>query len=170
MADEQDVEAMRKRIRQIEARALRKLKEGSWLRMQRTFSEQATEIAPDHFRKLFHRLLEPGPKLYHIAEGSDPWGLVVTRTAITGAQVWYNARKGTLTLGLTTADMRARVPADETPQGAVLEKSAAGWRMYRWDVPRLDERSPPQWQEGSGDVVAAVRGAFDWLRSVRSDI
>ena len=122
------------------------------------------------FRRRLLRMFDPKGRTYAINDGDDEWGLVVTRKNLTGVQVWYAADTGVLTLGLTSPEMRAAVPPDVVLPGATEEKSPSGWRMFRWDVPRLDVREPPEGQAGAKEVVAGITGAFDWLRSVRTDI
>lgn len=87
--------------------------------------------APTVFRRRLHRMLEPRPQRYHIADGADAWGIVITRTVMPGVQLWYSASKGTLTLGLTTPTVQRLIPEDVVPEDASVERSATGWTMYR---------------------------------------
>ncbi|TNF19615.1 MAG: hypothetical protein EP318_13905 [Rhodobacteraceae bacterium] len=115
-------------------------------------------------------MLEPRPARYKISDGDDAWGLVITRTAIDGVQVWYAAHKGLLTLGLTTPGTRALVPDGDVPEGAECEVSKTGWRMYRWPAPVMALDLPPEDQPGADHLVAQIRGAFDWFNAVRRDL
>jgi hypothetical protein len=121
------------------------------------------------FRRRLHRMLEPRPQRYHIADGEDGWGLVITRTVMSGVQLWYSAKKGTLTLGLTTPEMQRLIPPGMVPEGASNESSATGWSMYRWPVPVLDLEQPPEEQAGSKELLEKIEAAFVWFNLTRID-
>ncbi len=121
------------------------------------------------FRRRLHRMLEPRPRKWHIADGAEAWGLVVTRSAIAGVQLWYSANAGVLTLGLTTPRMQAAIPPDAVPPGAEAEVSRTGRRMFRWQAPELSLAEPPEEQAGAEELVAQIRAAFDWFNATRID-
>jgi hypothetical protein len=123
--------------------------------------------APTVFRRRLHRMLEPRPQRYHIADGADAWGIVITRTVMPGVQLWYSASKGTLTLGLTTPTVQRLIPEDVVPEDASVERSATGWTMYRWTVPVMDLTLPPEDQPGAQELLGRIKAAFGWFSSNR---
>jgi hypothetical protein len=127
-------------------------------------------ITPNHFRALFHRMLEKKPNRFHISAGDDPWGLVVTRTAVSGVQVWYAANTGILTVGITTREMREKLRDGVVPDESWPEHSPSGWLQFRWNVPALDMTRPPQDQDGVDKLRDRVVFAFSWYRDNRIDM
>ena len=128
-------------------------------------------ITPQHFNVLYHRMLEPKPDRFHIAaDTSDDWGIVITRRAVSGVLIWHSIKKSTLTLGLTTPEIRNKIPTQSVPPGGTEEVSPAGWRMFRWSVPKIDKTIEPQRQPGMADVVQVIHDAFAWVKSNRIDL
>lgn len=125
--------------------------------------------SPTLFRRRLHRMLEPRPQRYHIADGDDAWGIVITRTVMPGIQLWYSANKGTLTLGLTTPATQRLLPPGAVPEGALNETSATGWTMFRWAVPVLNLDQPPEEQAGSLELLKKIETAFAWFNANRVD-
>lgn len=124
---------------------------------------------PTLFRRRLHRMLEPRPQRYHIADGDDAWGIVITRSVMPGIQLWYSANRGTLTLGLTTPATQRLIPPHLVPEGASNETSATGWTMFRWTVPVLDLEMPPEEQPGSQELLNRIESAFAWFNANRID-
>jgi len=114
-------------------------------------------------------MLEPRPQRYHIADGDDSWGIVITRTVMPGVQLWYSANKGTLTLGLTTPATQRLLRPGAVPEGAANETSATGWTMFRWTVPVLNLEQPPEEQVGSRELLEKIEAAFAWFNANRVD-
>ena len=121
------------------------------------------------FRRRLHRMLEPRPQKYHIRDGADAWGLVITRRVISGVQLWYAAERGVLTMGLTTPEARRLIPKGAVPPGAETEISPKGWQMFRWSVPSLSMNEPPEDQPGANVLVLQIEAAFGWFNATRSD-
>ena len=124
---------------------------------------------PTVFRRRLHRMLEPRPQRYHISDGDDAWGIVITRTVMPGIQLWYSANKGTLTLGLTTPSTQRLLPPGVAPEGASKETSATGWTMFRWTVPVLSLELPPEEQAGTSELLERIEAAFAWFNANRID-
>jgi hypothetical protein len=114
-------------------------------------------------------MLEPRPQRYHIADGDDAWGIVITRSVMPGIQLWYSANKGTLTMGLTTSATQRLIPSYLVPDDASNETSATGWTMFRWTVPVLDLEMPPEEQPGSQELLSRIESAFAWFNANRID-
>jgi hypothetical protein len=114
-------------------------------------------------------MLEPRPSRYHISDGHDAWGIVVTRPAMPGIQLWYSAKKGSLTLGLTTPATQRLIPSSVVPEDASNETSTTGWTMYRWTVPVLNLEQPPEDQDGSLLLIGKIEAAFAWFNAHRID-
>jgi hypothetical protein len=114
-------------------------------------------------------MLEPRPQRYHISDGNDAWGVVITKPVMPGVQLWYSAENGTLTLGLTTPATQRLIAKDALPEGASNETSATGWTMFRWAVPVLDLDRPPEEQAGTRDLLEKIEAAFAWFNAKRID-
>ncbi|MFN3577829.1 MAG: hypothetical protein ACK4TJ_12735 [Tabrizicola sp.] len=115
-------------------------------------------------------MLEPRPQRYHISDGDDAWGVVITRKVMPGVQLWYSANKGKLTLGLTTPATQRLLRPGAVPEGATKETSATGWTMFRWDVPVLELEKAPEEQAGSIELLEKIKAAFDWFNANRIDL
>jgi hypothetical protein len=114
-------------------------------------------------------MLEPRPQRYHISDGDDSWGIVITRTVMPGVQLWYSANRGTLTLGLTTLSTQRLLPPGIVPEGASNETSATGWTMFRWNVPVLSLELTPEEQAGTKELLEKIEAAFAWFNGNRID-
>ncbi|WP_372990834.1 hypothetical protein [Sulfitobacter sp.] len=130
-----------------------------------------TDLTPQQFRRLYHRMLEPKPKQFHIADkNDDPWGIVITRKVVTGVQIWHSLKNQKLTLALTTEYTRFLIPEGISPDGSLEERSPKGWRMYRWDIPFVNGTKELSGQPAMVDVIGHVKSGFEWFRMNRSDL
>lgn len=133
--------------------------------------EIGMNLTPQQFRRFYHRMLEPRPMRFHIADKTDDrWGIVITRTAISGVQVWHSLDNETLTLALTTEATKSLIPVGCIPDGSVAEISPSGWRMFRWKVPHVSGLSEPAEQPSMNEVIQRVKFCFEWFRMYRVDL
>jgi hypothetical protein len=119
-------------------------------------------------RRALLRALEARRPGFHVSDRADPWGVVITRRAMTGVQVWLDAREGRLTLGLTTPATRGLLPDAACPPDAVRETSASGWPLLRCTVAPVAPDAV-----GTPDALAALAARIDalfgWFTAVRLD-